>query len=126
MKIAIKKEPSGLIYIDRNAIKRFDEQTLIKPPYNFNFVEVDKEDCEACDFNDDLSFNIEKYNTRKLNAQKDTLRLQREIKCFPVINRGQLWYDTLTEGQMAELKKWYIAWLDVTDTLVVPNKPSWI
>lgn len=57
---------------------------------------------------------------------KNNLRAKRETECFPIINRGQLWYDTLTEAQKAELKEWYIAWLDVTDTLVVPNKPDWI
>ena len=54
------------------------------------------------------------------------LRAKRETECFPIVNRGQLWYDTLNEEQKAELKEWYIAWLDVTDTLVVPNKPDWI
>lgn len=126
MKIAIRKEQNGLIYIDKTALQKFNEETLKQPPYNYSFVEVNKEDFEQSDFNDDLTFSIEKYNTRKLNAQKDTLRLQREIKCFPVINRGQLWYNALNEEQKAELKEWYIAWLDVTDTLVVPNKPDWI
>ena len=126
MKIAIRKELNGLIYIDKNAISRFDEQTLRQPPYNFNFVEVDKEDCEACDFNDDLSFNIEKYKKRKENNKFDDLRRRREVECFPIVNRGQLWYDTLNEEQKAELKEWYIAWLDVTDTLIIPNKPNWL
>ena len=54
------------------------------------------------------------------------LRVERERECFPIINRGQLWYDTLNEQQMNELKQWYINWLDVTDTLVVPNKPNWL
>ena len=126
MKIAIRKEQNGLIYIDKTALQRFDEETLKQSPYNYTFVDVDKEDFEQYDFNDDLTFNIEKYNARKLNAKKDTLRSQRETECFSIINRGQLWYDTLTESQKAELKEWYIAWLDVTDTLVVPNKPDWI
>lgn len=57
---------------------------------------------------------------------KNNLRAKRETECFPIINRGQLWYDTLTEAQKAELKEWYIAWLNVTDTLVIPNKPDWV
>ena len=56
----------------------------------------------------------------------NNLRAKRETECFPIINRGQLWYDTLNEQQMNELKQWYINWLDVTDTLVVPNKPNWL
>lgn len=65
MKIAIRKEKDGSIYIDKTALERFDEATLIKAPYNYSFVEVEKEDCEASDFNEDLTFNIEKYNHRK-------------------------------------------------------------
>ena len=65
MKIAIRKEPDGSIYISKTALERFDEETLKQSPYNFNFVEVEKEDCEASDFNEDLTFNIEKYNVRK-------------------------------------------------------------
>lgn len=54
------------------------------------------------------------------------LRNQREVECFPVINRGKLWYDNLTTEQIAELNKWYNAWLDVTETKVIPNKPNWL
>ena len=65
MKIAIRKETSG-IYIDKTALTRFSEEELKQPPYNFSVVEVAKEDCDGNDFNDDLTFNIEKYNARKL------------------------------------------------------------
>lgn len=54
------------------------------------------------------------------------LRQQREAECFSVINRGSFWYETLTDKQKEELKVWYQAWLDVTDTLVVPEKPDFI
>lgn len=57
---------------------------------------------------------------------KNNLRAKRETECFSIINRGQLWYETLSEQQRLELKQWYIAWLDVTDTLQVPVKPSWL
>ena len=56
----------------------------------------------------------------------NNLRAKRETECFPIINRGQLWYNALNEEQKAELKEWYIAWLDVTDTLEVPTTPSWL
>ena len=36
-----------------------------------------------------------------------SLRNMRERVCFPVINRGKLWYDSLTSEQLNELKKWY-------------------
>ena len=54
------------------------------------------------------------------------LRRQREVRCFSVINRGKLWYDKLTEVQLEELDAWYNAWLNVTETLTIPEKPSWI
>lgn len=56
----------------------------------------------------------------------DTLRQRRETECFSIINRGQFWYDLLTKEQKAELRVWYQNWLDVTDTKVIPTKPSWL
>lgn len=55
-----------------------------------------------------------------------SFRSQREEKCFSIINRGQLWYDGLTEQQIAELTAWYKDWLNVTQTLEVPSKPKWL
>ena len=54
------------------------------------------------------------------------LRSQRDKVCFPVINRGELWYSKLTNEQKIELSDWYNAWLDVTDTLVAPEAPKWL
>ena len=54
------------------------------------------------------------------------LRKQRETDCFPIINRGLLWYNSLSPEQMEELSTWYQAWLDVTETLEPPEKPSWL
>lgn len=55
-----------------------------------------------------------------------SLRMQRESECFTIVNRGQLWYDTLTEEQRQDLEHWYFDWLDVTETKVIPIKPSWL
>jgi hypothetical protein len=57
---------------------------------------------------------------------KATLRQKREQCCFPVINRGQLWYDQLSSEQYIELVNWYNAWLDVTKTLIAPKAPAWL
>lgn len=54
------------------------------------------------------------------------LRKLREEKCFAIINRGSLWYETLTEEQVTELREWYSAWLDVTITFKIPTKPKWL
>ena len=58
----------------------------------------------------------------KLNSLRDI----RQVECFSIINRGQLWYDNLTYAQKQELKVWYNAWLDVTETRVIPTKPKWL
>lgn len=54
------------------------------------------------------------------------LRRIREVECFPIVNRGTVWYDTLTEEQKLELTQWYNAWLQVTETLEEPTKPMWL
>lgn len=58
--------------------------------------------------------------------QIQRLRTERERICFPIINRGQLWYNQLTEEQKNELETWYKAWLDVTKTYIKPKAPNWI
>lgn len=55
-----------------------------------------------------------------------SLRSQREKVCFPYINRGELWYSKLTAEQKDELDVWYQAWLDVTETRIVPDTPEWL
>lgn len=54
------------------------------------------------------------------------LRKQREKTCFPYINRGNLWYNMLTDVQKEELTAWYKAWLDVTETKTIPEMPEWL
>lgn len=70
--------------------------------------------------------NEEKQKEIEKEAALNALRSQREQICYPVINRGALWYSKLTAGQMEELDAWYQAWLDVTDTGVIPEKPQWL
>ncbi len=65
-------------------------------------------------------------NPKVIERELKTLREKREIECFSVINRGQLWYNRLTEEQKVELDSWYNAWLDVTETMIIPEKPSWL
>ena len=59
------------------------------------------------------------------------LRQQRQDECFSIINRGKLWYDNLTEEQLAELQDWYHDWLTLpnrygTDAFEMPIKPKWL
>ncbi|MBR2312216.1 MAG: hypothetical protein IKA46_02890 [Clostridia bacterium] len=57
---------------------------------------------------------------------KASLRKLREEKCFPIVNRGSFWYESLTEEQVVELREWYAAWLDVTATFKIPSAPKWL
>ena len=80
MIIGIKKLENGLLFIDkcryntvfpRNKMgstnRVYTDETLSQPPYNYTKVEIDDKysDCQESDFNDDLSFNVDKYNARK-------------------------------------------------------------
>ena len=66
----------------------------------------------------------------------DNLRARREYECFSYINRGVLWYNTLTTEQQQQLNTWYQAWLDVPQVYqetkpanietIIPQKPSWL
>ena len=69
----------------------------------------------------------EKQNTElERKALCDELRKRRETECFSYVNRGQPWYDRLSDGQKSELAGWYGDWLKVTETLTAPEKPSWL
>lgn len=72
----------------------------------------------------------EEYKQKEAQWQQEhelkELRRQREAECFSVINRGYLWYSRLSEQQLSELSVWYNAWLNVTETLEIPQKPSWL
>ena len=54
------------------------------------------------------------------------IRYRREIECFSIINRGQLWYKGLAQEQLAELEAWYKAWLNATATKDIPDMPKWL
>lgn len=83
MFIAIRKEANGSLYMDKDIYSRtrevqdengnievvpmFTDETLSQPPYNYTKVEIDDKyaDCQVSDFNEDLTFNLEKYTARK-------------------------------------------------------------
>lgn len=64
------------------------------------------------------------------------IRSTRESECFPIINRGSLWYDKLTDEQKQELSEWYENWLNtpqiyqssdnVDYKTILPEKPQWL
>lgn len=72
------------------------------------------------------AFDTEQDTALQNEAVLADLRTRREMECFSVINRGQLWYEGISISQLLELREWYKAWLAVTETLVVPEKPTWL
>lgn len=58
--------------------------------------------------------------------QKLVIRQRRKDECFSIVNRGQLWYNCLTIEQRSELNGWYHAWLNATETGIIPAKPLWL
>ena len=74
--------------------------------------------------------HTEEYKQKEAQWQSDhelkSLRRRRETECFSIINRGYLWYTQLSEQQLVELNEWYNAWLNVTETRTVPQKPVWL
>ena len=100
---------------------------------------IPEDGCELVEVNDiptDWQFSryengkiipdVEYKSSKLLEEQLREIRMRREIECFPFINRGFLWYDTLTEEQKKELKKWYQEWLDAPQTRSIPVMPAWV
>lgn len=69
----------------------------------------------------------EEYKAEREQEQKVwEIRNKRDEICFPVINRGEAWYRTLSDKQKEELQDWYQKWLDATETLTEPEPPEWL
>lgn len=136
MIIAIRKEPNGSLYMDKEIYSRtqevqdeqgnktiqplFDDETLSKPPYNYTKVEIDDKysDCIGVDFNEDLTFNVDKYNARK---QKEIIipriaELKRLLASqdYQTIKYMQ---GELTEEKFNEVKKQCKEWRDEINAL---------
>ena len=97
------------------------------------FVEYTKEEYDALFNHDEFHYVAQDPETglprlmEISNEDKAAMyRKRRERICFPIINRGQLWYSRLTDEQRSELNAWYTAWLNVTETLDVPDKLAWL
>ena len=111
--------------IIQDDFERFDESCL----------EMDKDDYRIVNgYNGALFFadytKTDEYKQKAENFCRDAeineLRHRRTTECFSVVNRGAVWYERLTDKQRQELETWYQAWLDVTDTKVIPTNPIWL
>ena len=108
-------------------IDNYSEAVKYADENNYRIVELKP------DINGDRQFQIQSFILTKEEVL-DLLRTRREEECFPIINRGSLWFEQLSEAQKAELKTWYKSWLDITDKYVdgmdylslIPTKPNWL
>lgn len=73
--------------------------------------------------NEKLVVDKERYEHDRL---VQNIRFRRERECFAIVNRGEVWYNMLTNEQKEELQVWYRAWLDAPETLIIPEKPHWL
>lgn len=60
-----------------------------------------------------------------IEARNAQLRTLRQKVCFDICDRAA-WYDGLTDTQKAEVQAWRKAWLNVTETLVIPAAPDFV
>lgn len=112
-------------------IKILDEFSYQSFPITDDMIEVDEETLKR--IGTDKKFDIEKQTVVDFDnsflieqAELNELRKRREEECFAVVNRGKLWYNTLTIEQEYELQEWYFAWLNVTETKLIPERPAWV
>lgn len=73
-----------------------------------------------------LTLDEDRLTSLQLADRQNAIRARRERECYPVINRGQLWYEGIGLARLAELRQWYKAWRDAPATLIVPDRPAWL
>lgn len=76
-------------------------------------------------FDDNMNL-LTPFEMNKNEIKANYFRAKRVPYCFDIINRGQLWYNTLSNEQKDELKTWYQGWLDAPNKLKEPKQPNWL
>lgn len=94
-------------------------EEVIKVVKDFDFTEQ---------MNNIISIIQEKINSHDPSTLSDAmLRSLREPELVAIDTyQGVLRYSELTETQQLELASYRTAWLDVTETKVVPERPEWM
>lgn len=136
MKAAIREND---VFLEKNWHEWCTAEILSGSPYLYQIVDLpeDLSDIDVLDFEcfvktgEQYELKKEIYETKKkekskLSKETEILRYRRVTECFSYVDRGALWYNRLTVEQKDELEKWYQAWLDVTETKEVPERPNWL
>ena len=119
------------VIIDNNKILSISQAKIWMEGYDtieYNSKEViDFDKIEGYEYiSNSIVFNKDLYDSFLKEKEIKELREKREIECFAIIDRSQLWYNSLNETQINELTVWYNNWLNVTETLIIPEKPTWL
>jgi|GEM_PF-3588512 len=75
---------------------------------------------------------LSELNLSSIEQQKEKLREQRKTECFEYWNRQWIIEPEpnkphqVTQKQFDEMELWYENWLNVTDTMVTPTRPTWL
>ena len=114
-----KKEiiQDGFVKFNENCLEIEQKDYFIKNGYNGKLFFADY--MQTDEYKEKARIWEEEYKIQKFRAERET-------ECFPIINRGNLWYDRLTIDQKTELEQWYQNWLDITKTQKIPEKPTWL
>lgn len=97
----------------------------VNAPADMEFFELNFR-AYKCGVDNSLVLDEQKLRDLNYDEKVEELRQRREVECFSIVDRSKLWYDSLTPYQISELKKWYDAWLQVTETFKVPERPEWL
>lgn len=88
MYIAIRKEPNGSLYMDKYFFNRYNDSDLAR--YNYTKVAIKDEyfdTFEFSDFNDNLTFNEEKYLARIKKQQEERAVVEYENAIVALIRK---------------------------------------
>lgn len=121
--IMLMKEPHPLISATAEVEMSESEMLVVSNDLNHYALDVDSNTLiYIAPTEEELALQAEEDAATHLNS----LRKRREDECFAVVDRGHFWYAKLSTDQLVELNLWYDAWLNVTETLIIPEAPSWI
>lgn len=112
------------VYVNKNNLLDFDVNNLERKEIEIS--ESTWETISSCTLFHNWKYEDGKWTQICIDKQ-GYLRLIRNQECFNFIdNKSTLWYNSLSSDQLKDLTDWYNAWLNVTETEIVPEKPSWL
>ena len=117
MKIAIRLEPNGTIYIDKHLR---NDIPYTKPPYNFTLIDIDDKysECINTDFNKDFTLNVDIYNKRlhdtKLKPKIAELKANLANTDYKAIKYAE---GLISEAEYKSIKEQRQAWRDEINQL---------